>query len=165
MIPIFSFTFLQGEWSRIQSKIQGLIICRFLCQLIISTWYTELQLYKKFQLVLKIFQSRLKYGVIHIARTHKRRGEGSSQMRTNAHKQEGGLILVIFVRMNYVMTPIIASKNRIFRRLMKSKNKIKKTKMLLKINKEFVCAQYQIFTLGWKKCQLYRKFYFGLAKG
>ena len=61
-------------------------------------------------------------------------------MRTNAHKQEGGLILVIFVRMNYVMTPIIASKNRIFRRLMKSKNKIKKTKMLLKINKEFVCA-------------------------
>ena len=46
-------------------------------------------------------------------------------MRTNAHKQEGGLILVIFVRMNYVMTPIIASKNRIFRRLMKWKNKKK----------------------------------------
>ena len=30
--------------------------------------------------------------------------------------------------------------------------------MLLKINKEFVRAQYEIFTLGWKKCQLYRKF-------
>ena len=52
----------------------------------------------------------------------------------------GGLILAIFVRTNYVMTPIKASKNRIFRRLMKWKNRIKRTKMLLKINKEFVSA-------------------------
>ena len=37
--------------------------------------------------------------------------------------------------------------------------------MLLKINKEFVRAQDQIFTLGWRKCQLYRKFDLGLAKG
>ena len=37
--------------------------------------------------------------------------------------------------------------------------------MLLKINKEFVHAQYEIFTLGWKKCQLYRKVGLGLAKG
>ena len=37
--------------------------------------------------------------------------------------------------------------------------------MLLKINKEFVRAQYEFFTLGWKKCQLYREFGLGLAKG
>ena len=61
-------------------------------------------------------------------------------MRAIAYKGEGGLILVIFVRANYVMMPIIASKNRIFGKLMKWKNKIKRTKMLLKINKEFVRA-------------------------
>ena len=37
--------------------------------------------------------------------------------------------------------------------------------MLLKINEEFVRAQSDIFTLGWKKYQLYRKFGLGLAKG
>ena len=37
--------------------------------------------------------------------------------------------------------------------------------MLLKINKEFVRAQYEIFSLGRKKCQLYKKFGLGLAKG
>ena len=57
-----------------------------------------------------------------------------------AYKGEGGLILVIFVRANYVMTPIIASKKRIFGRLKKSKNKIKRTKMLLKISKKFLRA-------------------------
>ena len=59
-------------------------------------------------------------------------------MRAIAYKEEGGLILAIFVRTNYVMAPIIASKNRISRGLMKCKSKIKRTKMLLKINKEFV---------------------------
>ena len=49
-------------------------------------------------------------------------------MRAIAYKGEGGLILVIFVRKNYVMTPIIASKNGIFERLKKWKNKIKKDK-------------------------------------
>ena len=77
----------QDEWSRVQSNIQWLIICRFLSQLRISTRYTELQLYEKFQLVLKIFQHRLKYGVIHIARTHNGRGEGSNQMRPIACKE------------------------------------------------------------------------------
>ena len=102
----------QGEWSRVQSNMQGLIICRFLSQIKISTRYTELQLYEKFQLVLKIFQlqPRLKYGSSTIARTHKGGGDGSSQMRT---------ILANFVRTNYVMTPIIASKKRISRELMK----------------------------------------------
>ena len=36
-----------------------------------------------------------------------------------AYKGEEGLILVIFVRANYVMTPIIAPKKRIFGRLKK----------------------------------------------
>ena len=61
-------------------------------------------------------------------------------MRAIAYQGEWGLILVVFVRTNYVMTPIIASKNRIFGRLKKRKNKIKRTKMLLKINKEFLRA-------------------------
>ena len=68
----------QSEWSRVQSNVQGLIMCRLLSQLKISTWYTELQLYEKFQQVLKIFQPRLKYGVIHIARTPKGEGTGQS---------------------------------------------------------------------------------------
>ena len=109
----------QGKQTRVQSNVQGLIICRFLSQLKISTWYTELQLYEKFQLVLKIFRPSLKYGVIHIARKHKGEGKGSSQMRAIAYKGEGGLILGIFVRANYVMMPIIASKNRTFGKLMK----------------------------------------------
>ena len=108
----------QGKWSRVQSNVQGLIICRFLSQLKISTWYTELQLYEKFKQVLKIFQPRLKYGVIHIARTPK--GEGRGQVNAyDCVQGRGRLILAIFVRTNYVMTSIIASKNRIFRRLMK----------------------------------------------
>ena len=61
----------------------------------------------------------LQYGVIHVARTHKGGGERSNQMRTILYKGEGGLILVIFVRTNYMVTPIIASKNRIFGRLKK----------------------------------------------
>ena len=95
----------QDEWSRVQSNIQWLIICRFLSQLGISTRYTELQLYEKFQLVLKIFQHRLKYGVIHIARTHNGGGDGSSQMRAIACKGGGGLVLVIFVGTCYVNDP------------------------------------------------------------
>ena len=89
--------------------------------------------------VLKTFQPRLKYGVIHIARTPK--GEGRGQVNAyDCVQGRGRLILAIFVRTNYVMTSIIASKNRIFRRLMKWKNKIKRTKMLLKINRELVRA-------------------------
>ena len=89
--------------------------------------------------------------------------EGSSKC-VRLRTRERSLILAIFVGTNYVMTAIIASKNRMFRRLMKWKNKIKRTKMVSKINKEFMRAQYQIFTLSWKKCGLYRKFHLGLAK-
>ena len=46
---------------------------------------------------------------------------------------------------------------------MKEQNKKKKN--AFENNNEFVRAQYQIFTVGWKKCQLYRIFDLGSAKG
>ena len=88
-------------------------------------------------------------------------------MRTIAYKGEGGrgLILAIFVRTYYVYDPYNTFENYNIQKANEMKEQNKKNKNAFENNKEFVRAQYQIFTLGQKKCQLYRIFDLGLAKG
>ena len=50
-----------------------------------------------FLYIFNFFNNLFKYGVIHIVRTHKGGGEGSSQMRTIACKGDGGF-KVAYVR-------------------------------------------------------------------
>ena len=85
-------------------------------------------------------------------------------MRAIAYKGEGGLILVIFVRANCDDAYNSFKKQNIWKaNEMKEQNK--KNKNAFEINKEFVRAQDQILTLGWKKCQLYRNLTLGELMG
>ena len=86
-------------------------------------------------------------------------------MHAIAYKGEGGLILEIFVRTYHGNDPYNSFKKQNIQKANEVKEQNKKNKNAFESNKEFVRAQYQIFTLGWKMCQLYRKFDLGLAKG